>query len=198
MSISIRSFLAALTLAALAIPGAATAQRKVVTLTGSLRFLSDAPFEKIQGTAEGATATVTTDLADLSHTSGTIRVPVDSIQTGSPIRDEHVKGEEWLDGKNHPELRFVITEVTDVKSEQRGAVLVTSGTVRGNFTLRGVTRPLSAPVTVKWKGNRVKAMLHFLIRLGDFEIRGRQGIIGKKVGESIEIDGHLTGTSQDG
>jgi polyisoprenoid-binding protein YceI len=176
---------------------AAAESRKVIRLSGDFSFLSDAPLEKIQGTAEGATAIVYTDLDDLTRTTGTVVVPVASLKTGNSIRDDHLKSSNWLDAATYPEIKFTISAVTGVKSEQRGAVLVTTGLVKGIFTLHGVSKELETPVTVKWKGDRVKASISFTVRLGDHALRGNKGIVGSKVGETIEIKGILTGRAKD-
>src|SRR5258705_7536077 len=75
--------------------------RKALELQGEFQFLSEAPIERIHGTAAGA-GVVVTDLADLSRTSGAVSVPVATMKTGSPIRDQHLHGESWLDSASHP------------------------------------------------------------------------------------------------
>lgn len=190
------AFLASMLAFAIAFPAAAQS-RKVVQLSGDLSFLSDAPLEKIQGTAEGATATISTDLSDFTRTTGTVVVPVASIKTGNSIRDDHLKSDSWLDAAAYPEIKLTITGVSGVKSEQRGAVLVTSGMVRGTFSLHGVSKDLETPVTVKWKGEKVKASISFTVRLGDYAVKGKKGIVGSKVGDTIEITGNLTGRMKD-
>jgi len=183
-----------LSLAGVAFAQAPAPGSKTIKFKGEVTFLSDAPLEKISGTAEDVVGTVTTDPADFSKTTGTIVASVESIKTGSPIRDAHLKGESWLDGKSHPTLTFKISDVLVENVEQRGTILVAKGKVRGTFALRGVEAPLSARVTLKWKGNRVKARLSFVVKLADHRVPGQQGVLGKKVAETIEITGTLLGT----
>jgi len=171
--------------------------RKSLVLGGAFRFLSEAPIERIHGTAEGARGVIVIDLSDLTKTSGEISVPVAELKTGSPIRDEHLRGESWLAGDSHPRLNFVIRDVSGVSTKQEGEILVATGTVRGDFTMRGVTKPLSSTFTLKMKGARAKVELSFEVALAAYDIKGRDGVIGSKVGEKIALSGRLVGSVKD-
>lgn len=62
----------------------------------------------------------------------------DSFDSGDANRDNHVRGEEFLDAANFPEVLFDSTKVT---FDGEDFVL------KGNLTIRGVTKP------VKFKGS---------------------------------------------
>ena len=181
----------------LSLPRANAGTSKILDLRGDFRFLSDAPLEKIQGTAEGARGRLVVDLANLAKSSGTVSVRVAKMSTGSPIRDEHLRGEQWLDSEKHPKLTFAARDLSEIRTEQQGEVFVATGTVRGDFTLRGITKPLTSTFTLKMKGARAKLELSFAVALADYEIKGRDGIIGKKVGQRIVITGRLVGRARD-
>lgn len=181
-------------LALLAVPQADAAKK--LTLKGSFKFVSDAPLEKIPGTAKGATGAITFDPADLSKTTGSVSVAVSSIDTGSPSRDEHVQGESWLDGAKNPMLTFTVKSV-EGSGSQDGEIYAATGKVIGEFTLRGITKPLTAKFKLKMKGARAKVELRFKVALSDYDIKGREGIIGKKVAEHIKLSGRLVGSVED-
>ncbi|MCT1443065.1 YceI family protein, partial [Corynebacterium glucuronolyticum] len=62
------------------------------------------------------------------------------MDTANEQRDEHVKSADFFDVDNHPELTFTITgaEVGDG----------TEGTVSGDITIKGVTKPVTFDVEV--------------------------------------------------
>ena len=78
----VRSLSFALVLASSLIASAALAEPVTVTITqnrSSVSFVSDAPGERILGTADALEGEVQTDLAELASTSGTLRIPVERM-----------------------------------------------------------------------------------------------------------------------
>lgn len=69
------------------------------------------------------------------------RVPVDHLRTGIDLRDEHMRGPQWLDSKAHPDILFESTKI----AKKDGAIW----TVEGAFTLHGVTKPISIEVKLR-------------------------------------------------
>lgn len=63
-----------------------------------------------------------------------------SVDTGHRARDEHLRSDQFLDAKRHPEITFRGTA-----ARQTGP---RTGTVSGDLTIRGVTRPVT--LDVKW------------------------------------------------
>jgi polyisoprenoid-binding protein YceI len=63
---------------------------------------------------------------------------VNSIDTGSAQRDEHLKSADFFDAANHPTIEFVSTGVE--ASGDNKFIL------NGNLTMRGVTKPVSLEV----------------------------------------------------
>jgi polyisoprenoid-binding protein YceI len=193
-------------MASLALGGAANAQEtaapaaaaasKAVELGGQMKFLSDAPVEKIFGTVDGVTGKLTTDAADLSKTTGKFVVPVPAMKTGNDKRDEHLRSDQWLDAAKFPEITFDVKSVKVLSDDKAGPVRSAKLEATGDFTVHGVTVPLTAPVDIKWKDDKVKATTKFNVKLADHQITGANGVIGKKVGETIQIEGTLQGTAR--
>lgn len=71
---------------------------------------------------------------------GSATIKAASIDTANEQRDEHVKSADFFDVENHPELTFTITgaEVGDGSE----------GTVTGDLTIKGVTKPVTLDVEV--------------------------------------------------
>ena len=180
-------------------PAIGSAAPQAVKLqSSSVKFLSDAPMERIEGTAT-ATGDLNIDLADLSTMKGRIVVPVASMRTGNGKRDNHLRGADWLDEAQFPQISFDITGVKVMGSPEVNAKGIgqASVIVTGNFTLHGVSKKIVAPSKLKWlKGKGLKIATSFKVSLADYQIAGRGSIVGEKVGKVIDIEVRLKGKLQ--
>lgn len=70
---------------------------------------------------------------DRAASTGRVTVGMASVDTKNETRDNHVRSEEFFDVANHPEMTYEITGVDLADGE---------GTVSGELTLRGVTKPV--------------------------------------------------------
>ena len=164
-----------------------------VKAKGTIKFLSDAPLEKIVGNAP-STGTFTIDTSDLSTMRGEASLQVASMKTGNDIRDEHLRGDDWLEANKYPTIKFVI------KSAAADGDLVTKGEVTGgnvvltgDLSIHGVTKEIKAKANVKWKGDKFKITSSFSISLADYKVQGASGVVGKKVGKTIQLNVALKG-----
>ncbi len=67
---------------------------------------------------------------------GTARAESVSIKTPPELREHVVNGEEFFDGRNHPEITFTSG---DVRLGDDGTI-----TVNGELTIKGITKPFTA------------------------------------------------------
>lgn len=185
---------------ALALP--ALADSPFATKTGALSFDIDSaksqfkwdasgPAEVIKGTAEGVSGSIkVANAADASTTSGSLSVPVARMRTGNAKRDEHLQGPEWLNSSVHPNVTFAIQRVEGMAGGR--------GTAVGSFTLNGVSKPLSAPVEVKYAAdkNALKVTTTFKVSLKDYNVKGKAGFVGNKVGEVISVEAVIYATGK--
>ena len=162
---------------------------------GQANWVSEAPVEKIVGTADGA-GDLTVDLSDLSTIKGSITMAVASMKSGNDQRDDHLKGAEWLDAAQFPEIKFEVVSVKVVEPPKGDDVKEGKVEVSGKFTLHGVTTDLTAPATLKWKGDKVKIDTAFQVKLADYKVAGKDGVVGNKVGETIEVTVSLKGIAK--
>ncbi len=137
----------------LAVPAVALAQAKRFDVHASggsrISFESDAPLETITGVTSSVTGQINVDPANLTSISGRIEVPVASLRTGVDLRDEHLRGANWLDAQRFPHAVFEITGVQGPRALRVGQR--TRLRIRGRFTLHGVTRDLTAPAEVTYR-----------------------------------------------
>lgn len=111
-------------------------------------FQSDAPLETIDGVSTDTQGSFTVNVNNPSQSpSGRVTVTVNSLRTGSDMRDDHLRGGMWLDGAHNPNITFEIQRTNLSAALQPGAAV--TGTVTGRFTLHGVTRDLTAPLTLR-------------------------------------------------
>ncbi len=112
-------------------------------------------------------------------------VTVDSLLTANPTRDEHVKGERWLNAAKNPTMTFKSTKV-----EKTGD---TTAKVTGDLTIMGVTQPVTLDVKLNKIGtapNNQKKQAGFTITgtisRKAFGSAGGAGVIGDAVAIRIE------------
>jgi polyisoprenoid-binding protein YceI len=128
-------------------------------------FESAAKLETINGVSTEVQGRVELDPTDLASARATVVIPVASIRTGIELRDEHMRGEKWLDAAKHPEIRFELTRVEGPSSLARGEEV--SAKLHGKITVHGVEKPVVASAKVKWTGSAVEAKARFQIKLSD-------------------------------
>lgn len=92
----------------------------------------------------GAGGTLTLDPKNLGATKGEIHVPVASVSTTNPKLDGELKSDKWFDAGRFPQIVFKITKVTPTGDKQAN--------VEGDFTMHGVTKPLTLAATLHGAG----------------------------------------------
>lgn len=99
----------------------------ITTVTGS--------FKKYEAIAE-------TEDDDFTNASITFTADIDSISTGNPDRDGHLKSPEFFDAASFPQMKFVSTRI-----EKKGE---DEFTMYGDLTMRDVTKNI--PLNVEFGG----------------------------------------------
>jgi polyisoprenoid-binding protein YceI len=162
----------------------------------AIKFVSNAPAEKIQGTANGKiSGEVTINLADVKETTGKISFPVDSMETGNKLRDRHMKGKDWLNAKKNPNVTFTLTGISDA-TVAGGAV---TGVAVGKVNVNGKDADAKATIEMKYlaeKGLFKVEIKDFKVKLANHDVAGKKGVVGNKVGETIEITGVIYGKAK--
>jgi polyisoprenoid-binding protein YceI len=175
----------------------------------TITFTSQAPLEDMVGTANDLGGYVVFDPANpRKGVRGSIAVPVKKMDTGIPLRDEHMQSEAWLNARQHPHIKFTATESKDLKRVKRGEGFSTYDiTLVGPLTVNGVTRPREIPVRMvyleesektrsKRPGNLLAVRADFEVPLRDHKIEGFEGVVGSKVSESIAVDVSIFASDQ--
>lgn len=66
-------------------------------------------------------------------------IPAESIWTGDEARDNHLRSKDFFDVQNHPKITFKSTRVEKGMGEKYN--------IRGDLTMRGVTKPVVLETT---------------------------------------------------
>ena len=168
----------------------------------NVAFRLDAPLEAVSGSASGISGTVKFDAAKPAATRGKIVVESKTLMLGNTTMQGHMHSEQWLDVEKFPEISFDVKELKNAKTEGN----VTSATAVGAFTLKGVSKEVSAPVKLtylkgkladrtmgKMKGDLLVVRATFSIKRGDFGIK--PGQMEDKVANDIELSLSIAGAA---
>lgn len=75
---------------------------------------------------------------DFSDAAISFSAEIDSIHTGNEQRDGHLKSADFFDAANHPKISFVSTQLVSKGGSDY--------TLKGNLTLKSVTKPVELNV----------------------------------------------------
>lgn len=92
----------------------------------------------VSGKFKSFDASIDAEKDDFSDAKVQFSADVDSIDTGNPQRDGHLKSADFFDAANYPKITFVSTQI----SSKGGNEYV----LKGNLTMRGVTKPVELNV----------------------------------------------------
>ena len=176
----------------------------------TVTFKSEAPLEDIVGTSNKITGFIIFD-PDNPQKGGTaeLSVPISSLNTGIPLRDEHLHSPDWLNAEKYQNITLKIDEVKDAKLiKEMDNSRTFELTVSGKFNLNGKSGQIEFPARVtflkendmtkmKLPGNLLAVRTNFDVALADYKVTGPDNmpIIGAKVSKEIHIDINLIGST---
>lgn len=92
-------------------------------------------FSAVHGQFREFDAEIDFDPERVEETKVRFTIQAASVDTFWEARDEHIRGADFFDVANHPEITFVSTSVTPTGAE--------TAEITGDLTLRGVTREVT-------------------------------------------------------
>ncbi len=167
----------------LSLAGAARAE-KFVILPGegsSVRFESKAPMESFGGETSLITGTIEVNPADLSSpVAVSLEVDLASLDTGIKLRNKHMC-EHHLETDKFPVATFVSSGLGKLGPDRLDPGVGVELELAGTFTLHGVSREVTIPVTVAFQsteaGVSLRVISDFQIKLSDYGIARPQFLI---------------------
>jgi polyisoprenoid-binding protein YceI len=181
-----RTILAALALAAL--PALAQDTYKIDPVHSEVSFKIRHLLAKTSGRFAKFSGTIKVDTADITKSSVEVSIEAASINTDNESRDKHLKGADFFDVEKFPTITF---KSTSVKEVAKGKLEVT-----GAFTLHGVTKTITIPITNAGTGAGMKpgsVVAGFIdgavtINRNDYGIKTYPGALGDEVAISLNIE----------
>ena len=117
----------------------------------------------------------------------TVSIDLASIDTGSKSFNTELAGKDWFDAADYPTASFTSTRVDPGDGAH--------GTVEGDLTLHGVTRPVTLQVSFNGVGGDLNPLLTRVgfsatatIKRSDFGITRYEGLVGDEVHLTIEAE----------
>ncbi len=96
-------------------------------------------FTPVRGEFKNVTGTLALDQANLNATKVNVEIETASIYTNNDHRDDHLRSADFFDAEKNPKITFV-SKTVDIKG--------TKGTMTGDLTMHGVTKPVTLNIEV--------------------------------------------------
>lgn len=132
-------------------------------------------------------SSLTWDNENPENSSVSVDIKTAKIDTGVDIFDEHLRAGNWFDAENHPDISFKSTSVT--KSSD------TAGTLTGDLTIKGVTKPVTLDVVFNKAGFSQRSNAHKLgfsatgsLKRSDWGLGNYAPSVGDNVDLTIEAE----------
>jgi len=141
----------------------------------------------VYGRFDNFSGTITFDQNDPSKDSVNVEIKTDSVDTNAPARDKDIKGPDFFNAAQFPTATFKSTSVKKVDDK--------TYEVSGDFSLRGVTKPLTLNVQVIGSGPGPKGEFRMgweataELKRSDFEVKTFLPAVSDEVGLRIAVEG---------
>jgi polyisoprenoid-binding protein YceI len=168
---------------------AAVAADYVIDLTHShvLFMVDHLGLAKMVGLFTNFNGNFSLDSENVAASKLAVTIKTDSLQTQFAPRDKDLKGADWFNVTEFPEMTFVGTEFA--KKDEH------TGTITGNLTLHGTTKPVTLDVVLNKVGqnpldkkNSAGLSARGTLKRSDFGMKAFLGPIGDEIDLIIEIE----------
>ena len=168
----------------------------------NITFVSDTSVETIHGITHTVSGKADLDFEKGEGTAELV-IPVKSLDTGIPMRNEHLQSEKWMDAAKHPDITFQAKSLKRVKADEKTKRETWSW--EADLTIHGVTKALKGEATVQrvpeelgkahGAGQWVKVKAAFEVTLADFDVKVPENAV-TKVSPTWAITVDLFGTTE--
>lgn len=119
----------------------------------AVSIVVDAALEPNVGFAAPTSGTITYDTDLRKIISGKISIPTSGITMTNSMMTKVLQSDKWLNAEKNPEVVFEYLQTVSM-----GAATETSSTmvVQGNMTLAGVTKKITAPISITLQPGKLK------------------------------------------
>lgn len=138
------------------------------------------------GRFNDVSGTVVLDKADPSKSSVELTIPVESVDTHNEKRDQVLRSPDFFNAKQFPVMTFKSKQVESSGDTYK---------VTGDFTLHGVTKPLTLEIKKGGEGKGMEGEIrgggetHFTIKRSDYGMNFMQGQLGDEINIVVSLNG---------
>ncbi len=164
----------------------------------NISFVGEADLETIHGFTNKISGVLR--LGDKAAQGETVlSVDVANLDTGIPLRDEHLRDDKWLNAAKYPKIELKLSKIT---ARSGGKIW----DYEGSITIRGVTKPLKGEARLRFvdaaqaerfqlgAGKWVNVKSDFEVNLADFGLIIPEGL-GMKVSSTWKVSVDIWGTT---
>ena len=158
--------------------------QKFMTKNGTIKFFSDTPMEKIEGTNRQVNSAL-----DFATGNFVFKALIQGFEFEKALMQEHFN-ENYVESDKYPAATFVgkVTNIKDVNLAKDG---IYDATVEGKMTMHGVTKDLTEKGTFEVKQGKIIGKAKFNIVVADYKIT-IPGNVGNNISKTIEITVDIT------
>ncbi|MBZ9708589.1 YceI family protein [Mesorhizobium sp. ESP7-2] len=156
--------------------------------SGIAFFIDHLGFSQVIGIAKEFSGSFAFDAARPTESNLEVSVKVAGISTNNVQRDSDIQGADWFNATEFPQITFVGREFKAADAK--------SGTIKGDLTIAGVTKPVTLDVTFNKEGQNPWDKSHVVgfsartsIKRSDFGMKAALGMIGDEVSLLIQVEG---------
>jgi polyisoprenoid-binding protein YceI len=150
-----------------------------------------------------AGGTYTIDKTTPANSRFELVIQADSLDTNNAKRDEHLRGPEFFNTRQFPEIRFETTACNYTETAERGGIRRVYE-LTGDLTMHGVTRPIKFPLELlaeglgPYKDQRTGFLCQLSLKRSDFDMDYlvKENLVGDAVSITISFEGFIEGTGQ--
>ena len=160
----------------------------VTPIESSIKFSVKASVA-IQGMFDKWDAKLTFASPDVTTAKLDIKIQASSVNTGSGMKNNKLKGKDFFDVKTSPAITFHSTKIVQTGPE--------TFDVQGTFTIRGVSKPETLHLTISGKGTGSGEIIGTMA-FDRKEFGMNSGIPFIRIADRVEVSVNLKGTRVSG
>jgi len=156
--------------------------------SGIAFFIDHLGFSQVIGIAKEFSGSFQFDATKPTESSLEVAVKVAGISTNNTQRDSDIQGADWFNATEFPQITFVGHEFKAADAK--------TGTISGDLTIAGVTKPVTLDVTFNKEGQNPWDKSHVVgfsartsIKRSDFGMKAALGMIGDDVSLVVQVEG---------
>lgn len=158
-------------------------QEAFLTQSGQIRFNASTPLEDIVANNTQVNAIYIPESGELG-----LVLLMEDFRFPRALMEEHFN-ENYAESERFPKARFRgrLAPVPDPGQVRAGKMVSYQGQAEGSLTLHGVTRRVSADVTMRQRDGSLRLASGFTIRPADYGIEVPE-LLFKKIAEEVQVD----------